>query len=223
MKKWLTHCTIFCYLSALGWGVVSHTVSFGTGSHPVMYFLVWDMFCGWSSYSSRMIVVGEGESGKYYELSPGPWGDYRPFGSIGRRHYDNTGMHAPKLAINALKHTKHEPIHRVFVIEETWAKKYNLPDKLWEERFDEPKSVNKYHTVLHVFSPDGSLVQSYPNWLSQQYSFAVGNNPRLMKEQRISRPFFAMKFKNRQRPSSYGEGANPIGGPQVGSRLGNGN
>ena len=224
MKKWLTHCTIFAYLTALGGGILSHTVSYGTGSHPVMYYFVWDMFCGWSSYSSRIMIIGEGESGKYYELAPGPWGEYRPFGSIGRRHYDSTGSHSPKFALNAIKQTKHEPITRVFVIEQCWAKKYNLPDHLWNQRFEKPKKVHKYHHVLHVFTPDGVLVQSFPNWLSQQYAYAVGNNPRLMREQRQGQPYFTLNYRNRSR-GSYAPGGsyNPESQGQVGSRLGKGN
>ncbi|GAB4143220.1 MAG: hypothetical protein Tsb009_14190 [Planctomycetaceae bacterium] len=219
MKKWIASLVICGYLSFLGWGIVSHTLGFATGAHPSMYYVVWDMFCGWSSYSSRILIVGEGESGKYYELAPGPWGDFRPFGSIGRQHYDGMGNHAPKLALNALRHTKHEPITRIFVIEQIWAKKYNLPDKLWKKRFDEPKQVHKYHHIRHVFSPDGSVVQSFPSWFSQQYSHAVANNPRLKNEQRKGRPFFTMKYRNRTRDII----APGTGAPRqhVGSRLGN--
>jgi len=46
MKRWLSHFTIAVYLAALSWGIVAHALSFGAASHPGMYFLVWDMFCG---------------------------------------------------------------------------------------------------------------------------------------------------------------------------------
>ncbi len=220
MKKWLIQSFIGLYLLALSWGIVSHAVSFGTGAHPAMYYIVWDMFCGWTSYSSRNIIIGQGESGKYYELSPGPWGEVQPFGKLGRRHYDVSGAHTPKLALNVLRHTQHEPITRIFVIEECWAKKYNLPDHLWEKQYEEPKDIKKYYQVRHIFTPDGSMVKSYPNWLSLQYSYSVADNPRLMADQRRGQPFFVMK--NRSQVLS-GTGYRPEATGQVGSRLGNGN
>ena len=209
MKRLLTHTFIAAYLSALSWGILSHTVSFGTTSHPGMYYVVWDMFCGWSSYSSRNVIIAQGESGKYYELAPGPWGEFQPFGSIGRRHYDVNGGHAPKLALNALRQTKHERITRIIVIEEVWAKQYNLPDKLWNRQFDEPKDIHKYYQVRHVFTPDGGIVRSYPSWLGLQYTLAVSDNPRLKAEQRSGKPFFVYRPQR--------------GGRRVGSTLGNGN
>ena len=88
MKRWMTHLGIGAYLMALAFGFVTHAVDFGTGCHPIMYFLIWDMFCGWSSYEGRMHVISEGESGKFYELAPGPWGEFHPYGFIDRHHYD---------------------------------------------------------------------------------------------------------------------------------------
>lgn len=222
MKRCLTHAVIVVYLGALGWGVLAHAVSFAVGAHPVMYFLVWDMFCGWSSFSSRLQIIGEGESGTYYELAPGPWGEFQPFGNIGRRHYDVAGAHAPKLAMNALKHTRHEPITRIFVVEDCWPKKYNLPDELWAQIYDEPKDVHHYYQLRSVFTPDGLLLQQNSNWLSRQYSLSVGDNPRLQADARRSKPFFAFDYQNRPQ-GIYAPGAfyHPSASSRVGSRLGN--
>ena len=206
MKRWLTHAFIASYLAALSWGILAHTVSFGTASHPGMYYVVWDMFCGWSSYSSRNIIIGQGESGKYYQLAPGPWGEFRPFGDIGRRNYDVSGGHTPKLALNALRHTKHERITRIIVVEECWAKQYNLPDELWQRQFDEKKDIHKYYQVRHVFTPDGAIVQSFPTWLNLQYSLAVADNPRLMAEQRRGQPFFVYRPQSSGRRSGSRNG-----------------
>ncbi|GAF86661.1 unnamed protein product, partial [marine sediment metagenome] len=74
MKRWLTHLLIVTYLGTLFAGVACHALELGVQSHPGMYMIVWDMFCGWSSYAGRIEVIGEGESGKYYQLAPGPWG-----------------------------------------------------------------------------------------------------------------------------------------------------
>jgi hypothetical protein len=58
MKRWITHLTIAAYLGVLTWGVVSHALGYKTGMHPGMYFIVWDMFCGWSAYEVRYHLVG---------------------------------------------------------------------------------------------------------------------------------------------------------------------
>jgi hypothetical protein len=221
MKKWLINSTIAVYLLALSWGILAHAVGYGTGAHPVMYFLVWDMFGGWASYESRIVIIGEGESGKYYELAPGPWGEFRPFGNIGRRNYDPLGGHAPKLALNAIRQTSHEPITRVIVVEACWAKKYNLPDNLWKLRYEEPKDRKTYYNVRHVFTPDGALVHTYPNWMTLQYSYAVGNNPRLQRDRRRGKPFFALQYQNRSRSTfAPGTAYTPGTSASVGSRLG---
>ena len=112
MKRWLASLGIGVYLLALATGFVAHTVDFGTDCHPIMYFLVWDMFCGWSGYEGRMQLIGESESGKYYDLAPGPWGELHPYGRIDRHNYDPNHTNGLVLAKNCLKHTIHEPMAR---------------------------------------------------------------------------------------------------------------
>jgi hypothetical protein len=199
MKRWLTHLTIAGYLSALATGIFCHAVDFGLSSHPVMYFLVWDMFCGWSSWSNRNELICEGESGKYYSLGPVPWGEYRPFGDIDRRHYDPRGHFTPRMALNCLRQTKHEPMTRIFAVEVWWPKMYNLPDHLWERRFGRPKDIQKYYHLRHVFTPDGTLLQTTTNWMSHQYAIAMGNNPRLQADVRRSTPFYVLGIDDNPR------------------------
>ena len=87
MKR-ISACTfIVAYISALALGNVSHTLQYQTGCHPLMYMVIWDMFCGWSAYANQIHVIAEGESEKYYELAPGPWGIYRPWGGEFARHH----------------------------------------------------------------------------------------------------------------------------------------
>lgn len=222
MKKWLTHGIIAAYLSALSWGIIAHTINFGTGAHPAMYYVVWDMFCGWASYSGRIQIIGQGESGRYYQLAPGPWGEMKPFGRIGRRHYDVQAAHAHRFALNALKHTKHEPIVRVFVIEESWAKQYNLPDDLWNRWHEEPKDPHKYYHVRRIFTPDGALVKNYPTWLSLQYSMAISDNPRLLAEKRRGEPFFVYR-RSPGRRIPAGGGSTLLSAPAFRPAVGSGN
>lgn len=189
MKRWLTHGFIVAYLSALTGGIAAHTLQFGHAAHPAMYFVVWDMFCGWSAFSGRTNFIAEGQSGAYYELSPAPWGEFHPFGKLGRRHYDVLFNASHRMALNVLKHTDHEPITRVFVVEECWPKKFNVPDDVWNRRHAEPKDVKKYYHVKSVLAPDGTFLAVYPTWLSRQYALSVTNNPRLTAQARRGRDF----------------------------------
>lgn len=226
MRRRLSWMFVATYLGALAWGIVAHTVSYRSASHAGMYYVVWDMFCGWAAYTTRMEVVGEGESGKFYRLAPGPWGEFHPYGSLDRRHYDTTGRTCGRLALNTLRHTRHEPIVRIYTIEESWAKKFNLPDAVWACRFDGPKDVRKYHQIRSVHDPDGNVRQILPNWLDHQAYLAVAENPRLSREYHKGRPFWAPSPGTRialadpmfsNRPGATAEGAS---GRAVSSPLG---
>lgn len=193
LKRWLAGTGITAYLGALLFGIVAHATNFHESDHPSMYFLVWDMFCGWSAYETRSHIVGQGVSGKYYELSPGPWGDYHPYGNISRQNYDSFNIHPATIALNCLKHTDHEPMSRLFVVEEAWAKKFNLPDSVWIQRYDEPKEPFNYYRVRTVMSPEGKTLRNQGSWLAYQHNLTITDNPRLLAESRRSQPMFHVR------------------------------
>lgn len=222
MKRWLTHAAIAAYLSALAWGIFAHAVTYKVGAHPLMYFVVWDMFCGWASHESRHHVIGEAQDGAYYELSPGPWGDFNPYGSIGRRHYDTSGMFAAKMATNCLKHSQHPPMSRIFVVEECWPKKFNLPDPLWQVTMNEPKDIVKYYHLKHIFDTEGQLVRSNGHWIDWQVNYGIANNPRLAEDARRGMPLFDIPRyqQNSMANTVYSPGQDPSIDQPIGSPLG---
>ena len=69
MKRVFAVAFIICYVAGLTVGNLAHVLRHGVSPHPLMYFVVWDMFCGWSAFDSRVHIVAEGESGKYYDLN----------------------------------------------------------------------------------------------------------------------------------------------------------
>jgi len=200
LKRGLTYLTITSYIGILLFGIFSHAFTYKTGRHPTMYYIVWDMFCGWSAYSIRTHIVGEGVSGKYYELAPGPWGEYKPYGNLGRRHYDTTGDSWLEIAMNTLDKTDHEPMLRILCIEETWCKKYNLPDAIWDQRYEEPKDFHNYFRLRRVITPDGVIAQNYVSWLTRQRYLQINDNPRLIADMSRGRPFFAATIGSRIEP-----------------------
>lgn len=225
MKRWLRVGFIFSYLGVLSYGVGCHTLGYGTAQHTLMYFIVWDMFCGWGSYTSQINIVAEGESQKFYELAPAPWGDIKPWGKLGRQHYDAFNNHTWRIAQNALKHTNHEPITRIFVVEECWSKKFDLPDHIWKMRYDEPKDIQKYCRIRSEFAADGTLLRSYTPWIAFQNMKMVVNNPRLMADSTRDRPMLMVESErpgqNFSIPSGFERASQGSAMNSVGSLHGN--
>jgi len=192
MRRWFAKLTIGLYVGALFLGISAHAMSFGTSAHPAMYYFVWDMFCGWTAHEIRYHVLAEGESGTYYDVSQGPWSTFTPYGDLSRAQYDATGNAHHKMALNTLRHTDHEPIVRILVAEEVWPKKFNLPDHVWNLRFDEPKDPKSYFWLKTVLDAEGNVLSHRPTYLSYLYTKTVANNPRLQADTVRGKPFFAV-------------------------------
>jgi hypothetical protein len=182
VKRWITHVAIAGYLLALAVGFFSHAFAFGTDCYPVMYFVIWDMFCGWSGYEGHMEVIGEGESGKFYQLAPGPWGEFHPYGALDRHDYDPEFKNGELIGHNTLRHTVHEPMVRIFVVEEELPKKFNLPDPQYQAYYNKPKDVHKYCHVRFVLTPDGEILKEQPIWLRYTAQTQMLDNPRLLAD-----------------------------------------
>lgn len=201
MKRGLAIATIAVYLGSLTFGIAAHALNFKSDIHPAMYFVVWDMFCGWAGYETRTHIIGEGESGKFYQLAPGPWGDFNPFGDIDRHHYDAFLNHARTQALNCLQQTDHEPMQRIFVVDEVWAKKFNLPNDLWAKRYVEPKEPYSYFHLRQVMNGEGQMVTLHGSWFDHQAGLCLSDNPRIWREAQQNKPFYQLNPELRQSDS----------------------
>jgi hypothetical protein len=217
VKRWLSHICICTYISALLVGFVSHAFDIHTGSHPIMYWLVWDMFCGWSGYEGRMEVIGEGESGKFYELAPAPWGEFHPYGYVSRQHYDPECNSGQRYAQLCLGHTKHEPMVRIFVVEEEYPKRFNLPDEQYMAYYGRPKDYYTYCHTRYVFTPLGEVLRSQPTWFLYQYEMSLRDNPRLTADAHRSQPFIPSGLMN---PSRGAFSVTPLYDPSAPASIG---
>lgn len=194
MRRGITHLIIVVYLGVLAYGLVAHTLQYKPYSSIAKYFIVWDMYCGYNPFEKRSLLVAEGESGHWYDVSPA-WGDIRPFGSATRQDYDAWGIYSGRIAANTLRHTRHEPIVRVMLVEQLWSKKYNLPDSLWQRQFDEPKEPRSYYYIRSLFEPDGTLTTLHYDWRSNLAYHAISDNPALRarvagaRQHFVSNPF----------------------------------
>lgn len=182
MKRSLSALFIAIYLGALVGGLLSHALGFHAHGHPVMYFLVWDMYSGWCAFETRQHVLAQGQSGQYYEVLPAPWGAFQPFGTVDRQHYDVRMNFVPQMAAFVLQHTEHEPILRIVIVEEAWCKKYNLSDDLWQQRYEEPRRPISYYHVRAVAEPDGRVTERTQQWPIILSNRCLMDNPRLMSD-----------------------------------------
>lgn len=221
MKRWFAHLFIGTYLFALGIGVLSHAFNFGLAAHPGMYYIVWDMFCGWAAYESHTQLIAQGESGTYYELSPAPWGDFKPYGPLGRRHYDTFAAHGIRMGLNTLRHTTHEPIEKIYFIEQAHAKKFNLSDAAYEARYGEPKDKKVYSHVRIVADGEGRALQGQQDWITVQTQHCITDNPRLLADTRRSKPFFVSSVGGERYDAPIGGAVSNARATSSGSPLGN--
>jgi hypothetical protein len=107
--------------------------------------------------------------------------------------------------MNTLKHTDHEDMRRVLVIEECWPKKFNLPDEMWALRIDEPKDPVSYFWLRASASPDGVVQHLAPDYVNWVYGLTIVNNPRLLADAKRGRPFFAVNPQFRQNSGTLGD------------------
>jgi hypothetical protein len=202
MKRWMVNAGIGVYLTALVFGFLCVAFRVQLFSVPV-YFLTFNMYGGWSGYDCKMQILGEGQSGRFYVLSPGPWGEFHPYSShLSRQCYDQEFEYGHILARAGLAHTQHEPILRTFVVEQEYPKKFNLSDAQYEAYYEKPKPQRIYSHMRMVLSPEGEILTASPTWLRYQDNLSIVDNPRLVTDATRSRPFLWSAQQGRV-PATY--------------------
>ncbi len=189
VRRILSGLFIASYLCWLSWGIGAHVMKVGLSGNTLGYYVVWDMFCGWQAYDNRIHILAEGISGQFYEVRA-PWGEFTPFGNVARVHYDVTNQLIPKQIHHVLKNSSHEPIDRVYVVQEIWPKQYNIPQELWARYSEEPMDKMSYFNLRAICSDRGNLLNSYPDWYAAQTLKAVADNPRLQMTANKATPFY---------------------------------
>lgn len=187
---------ISSYVSFLSWGIVAHALKVGICGNTLSYFAVWDMFCGWSAWDERTHIIAEGASGRFYDVRE-PWGEFQPFGHVARIHYDHTNHMLSRHIHNVLKHTQHEEIDRVYVVQEVWPKQYNLPPELYARYFEQESDKHPYFHLRAVCSDRGRPIQVFPSWFSQQTLNSLYDNPRLAQQSRRANSLYSTLYTPR--------------------------
>lgn len=165
------------YLAVLIYGVLLHTFDLPGKVSVPGYLVVWDMYCGWCGYERRVHFVAEGESGTYYDASQIPGAVITPHGQTPRHNFDFQNTFSGKLAQSVLARTEHEPIQRIFVVEQHWPKRFNLPESLRGSTGPSERQVY-WHTQA-IYNANGEALRVHPDWLALQNDRAIYDNPKL--------------------------------------------
>ena len=117
---------------------------------------------------------------------------FMPYGDLHRMHYDVLGNVQHRMALNALKHTDHEPIHRIVMVEELWPKQYNFSDAAWAMRYDEPKDPKSYYWQLAEMTDEGRVTSAVDEYLVYLQRKSVSDNPRLYTDLHRGREHYVL-------------------------------
>ena len=62
LKSVLVIAFIGAYLSALSFGTVAHALKVGLCGNTLSFYVVWDMFCGWTAWDAHASGGGMAQS-----------------------------------------------------------------------------------------------------------------------------------------------------------------
>jgi hypothetical protein len=130
----------------LGMGMLclySHLIG-DTGRFALGYFWTWDMFPNYPSFSARRLAVGQTKSGQYVNVFPTANVRYRRGGQGDLTRFDLPRNDAALR--NAVSDTLQanspedlaDPVTYVFLIENYWPVRFNLPEDLYQSVYHGP-------------------------------------------------------------------------------------
>ncbi len=147
---------IFGYLLANGWFLYRSAVG-DTYSSPIAAMMTWDMFPNYQTKSQRSFAVGKTRQGRHIDLlneldQRFHWGQDQ---SLLRTDIDRSGALLKsavqrELARDRLQNAD-DPVEHVYLIEEYWPARFNLPDQLYRREYDGDKPDRRYWRVVAEF------------------------------------------------------------------------
>ena len=136
IRRALAALAISLYLAALG-GFLLQSALGDSGFFPVSYFFTWDMFPSYYTESSRRVAIGRTASGRYIELHPSPFQQYRGgvYGDLTHVDLERRGLFYRAAVEQTLQRSRRDAqdlVQQVWLFERFWPVKYNYPDDLYE-------------------------------------------------------------------------------------------
>ena len=162
IRRPLASLAIVIYLMALAGFLLQSSLG-DTGLFPASYFFTWDMFPSYYAESSRRVAVGRTASGRYVELHPSLFQQYRGgvHGDLTHVELERRGLFFPAAVERTLQRSRHDaddPVQTVWLCEQYWPAKFNYPDDLYESWWGSRKPDRRSWRLLGEFDVvDGQL------------------------------------------------------------------
>ncbi|MCA9070185.1 MAG: hypothetical protein KDA84_14730 [Planctomycetaceae bacterium] len=136
----LVWCFVLIYLATGALYCYRHLLGDTTQS-AFGYFWTWDMFPNYPSFSARRFALGQTRSGRFVRVFPTEQVRFRRGGNGNFTRFDLPRKDAAlRIAVaNTLElyppETARDPITYVFLVEEYWPVRFNLPDDLYQDAY----------------------------------------------------------------------------------------
>jgi hypothetical protein len=123
---------ILAYLSGTGYYLGLHILG-DTAFHPIGYLFTWDMFPSFYTQSTRKVAVARTAEGKYLQVHPGPYEQFR--GGVARDmtrvDIERSTPFFEQAVAQTLRRTaaadRDDPVVHVYLFEQYWPYKFNRP------------------------------------------------------------------------------------------------
>ena len=158
----LARLAIALYLTALA-GFLLQSALGDAGLYPVSYFFTLDSFPSYYTESLRRVAVGRTASGRFVELHPSPFQQYRGgvHGELTRVDLERRGLFyraAVEQALQRCRRDADDPVQQLTLLEQFWPAKFNYPDELYKSWWGSPKPDRRSWRLVDEFDVvDGRL------------------------------------------------------------------
>jgi hypothetical protein len=155
------------YLAALG-GFLLQSVVGDAAPFPLSYFFTWDMFPSHNTRSLRRVAVGRTAAGKYLQVHPSPFQQYRGGvqGDLTHVDLDGRGL-AYREAVEQIVRLsgairRSDPVTHIYLFEKSWPCKFNYPADLYEAWAGAPKPDRVAWRLIDEFDVGGAGSRNDP-------------------------------------------------------------
>jgi hypothetical protein len=144
---------IAAYLGASGWYFYRHALG-DAAAEPAAYLFTWDMFPNYPSWSARRIAVAQTRSGRYLRILPSRGQQFRRGRDGEHSRFDLPRSDAAfQQAVDRTLRTHWpidpaDPVVYVFLLEQYWPVRFNLPDDLYESVYGEPNPRRRSWRII---------------------------------------------------------------------------
>jgi hypothetical protein len=139
-----------------------------TALFPLSYFFKWDMFPSHNTRGLRRLAIGRTVAGKYVQLHPSPFEQYRGgvHRDLTRVDLDARGLFYRPAVEQTVQRTiasnSSDPVRHVYLFEKSWPAKFNYPADLYEAWSGTPRPDRVSWRLIDEFDVSAAGATSQP-------------------------------------------------------------